>query len=248
MQYTPEALDAALEQLKGSQEEVYKGQLALTRMIGEAGAPGNDAKRSEVARKLAEALINGGKYPISARREIARRLGEIGGDTEVVALQSALVDLELREAARCALDRIPTPAATAALVKAAKELVGDRFLVGIVNALGQRTGEGVMEVLTEVSKGANSEVRVAAGEAIANQPDASGDAVILAIINDKSVPLTAQESGRLAKARMRLAANLSDKGKKAEARKVYEAILASNPSAMHEKVAKSAIVGINFSC
>jgi uncharacterized protein (UPF0147 family) len=244
MQNATEGLEAALEKLTSSQEDFYKGQLALTRVIGEASAPGNDAKRAEVARKLAEALVNGGKYPIAARREIARRLGEIGGDSEIPALQSALVDLELRESARGALDRIPTPAATAALVQASKQLLGDRFVIGIVNALGQRSGEGVVAALSDLAKSPNAEIRVAVGEALSQQSDPSGDEIILAIINDKSVPLNPQEAGRLAKARVRLAANMGAKDKKADARRIFESIVSKDPNSTHGLVAKRMLAAL----
>lgn len=248
MQNATEGLEGALEKLTGSQEDFYKGQLALTRAIGEAGTPGNDAKRAEVARKLAEALVNGGKYPIAARREIARRLGEIGGDSEIPALQSALVDLELRESARGALDRIPTPAATAALVQASKQLLGDRFVIGIVNALGQRSGEGIVAALSDLAKSPNAEIRVAVGEAISQQSDPSGDEIILAIINDKSVPLTPQQSGCLAKARVRLAANLNGKGKQADATRILQSILAERPNSVAQPVAERVWQMVRFSC
>jgi len=62
------------------------------------------------------------------------------------------------------------------------------------------------------------------------------------------VPLDPQQSGRLAKARVRLAANLGEKDKKAEARKIFEAIVAKDPNSTHGQVAKRMLVAMMYSC
>jgi HEAT repeat protein len=235
-------LPTVLDQLNSSDEPTaYKGRLALTKIVADAGAPGQEAGRDEVARLLAEALGNGGKYSVSARQEIARRLGEIGGDREVPALESALVDLDVREAARFGLDRIPTKSATDALVKASKSLIGARFLAGIANALGQRTGDGVVDALTQLTADPSVEVRLAAAEGLAQQADESADAKIVSVMEQTDLALTAQEVGRLWKARVRLAGQLSAANKKAEAKRILEAIVAAKPPAPQLKAAQMSL-------
>lgn len=210
----------------GNEQDRYKGKRRLQDALAAVGSPGQDEARQKAARTLAEALINGGKYAIEARSEIARQLAEVGGDSEVVALESAMTDLQLREPARFALDRIPTPAATAALVRAAKNAVGSRFLVGVMHALGQRTGDGVYEALVEGTKDANGDVRVAAAEALAQHADPAGDQHINDVAADG---LTAIQQKQLAKARVRLAGTLMHASKLAEAKTVFASILSSNP-------------------
>jgi HEAT repeat protein len=240
-----ETLESALENLAtGQEQEMYKGKLALQRLVASVTGPGKEAERSKLAAQLSEAVIRGGKFGLAARAELTRRLGEIGGDPEANTLRSLIVDLELRESARLALDRIPTPGATAALVDASRDAIGARFRAGIFNALGQRTGPGVLEALVEGTKDVNEEVRLAAVEALADHADPAGDAPIVAVIEGKENPVSPRGQARAVKARLRLARNLAQANQKAEAKKVYQSVLDGKPAGPQGKAAQAGLDAI----
>ncbi len=240
-----DALQDALDKLAtGQEQEMYKGKLALQGIIGSATVPGQEQERAKVAAKLSEAVINGGRYGVAARSEIARRLSELGGDAEATTLRSLLVDLDMREAARFALDRITTAGATAALVDASKDALGDRFRTGIMNALGQREGAGVIDALVAGTKDPEPEVRLAAIEALAEHADAASDPAIVAAMGDQGVPLGERGISRACKARIRLARNLVAANQKGEAKKIYQSVLADKPAAPQAKAAQAGLDAI----
>ncbi|MBY0587008.1 HEAT repeat domain-containing protein [bacterium] len=154
-------------------------------------------------------------------------------------MRSLIADLELREPARFALDRIPTPAATEALVEAAQNAIGSRFRAGVMNALGQRQGKGVLEALVEGTKDPNMIVRLAAAEALAEQADPACDPVIVAILEDKTMPVDERGRARIMKGRIRLVGNLIRENKKVEAKKICQSILAAGPAPAQAKAAQA---------
>lgn len=239
----PAAIQAALDQMNsGNEQDVYKGRLALRNACADVGAPGNDKQRADLARQLAEAIVNGGKYSPRARCMMADELASIAGDSEVPALQSAMIDLQVRGSARWALDRMPSAAATKALAQAADQSIGERFRIGIVHSLGQRSGDGVVESLKRWAiEDPCKQVRLAAAEALANQPDPSGYAVIGTLMENVEEPLTDQEKGRLWKASIRLAASLAASGNVQPARRIYNAIASSSAPEPQKKAARLAL-------
>jgi HEAT repeat protein len=240
-----DGLQQALDQLaSGQEQEIYKAKLTLQGIIGEATKSGNEAERAKVAKALSDAVINGGKYGVAARSEIARRLGEVGMDSEATTLRSLLPDLELRESARFALDRIPTAGSTAALVDAANDAIGSRFRVGLMNSLGQRRGKGVLEALVSGTKDPNLAVRLAAIEALAEQGEEAADAAITAAMGNAEAPLDDRGASRATKARIRLAADLAAANKKAEAKRIYQSVLSSKPAVPQAKAAQAGLDAI----
>lgn len=210
----------------GNEQDAYKARMALEKMMAAAGAPGQDSARADLARRMIEASLNGEKLSPAARGELVRLLAEIAGDPEVPTLESYLAQLELRESARYALDRIPTPAATAALTNAMKRSIGTRFRVGVAHALGQRKGDGIVPALVEATNDPNAEVRVAVAEALANHADPDVEAAIRAVLKSGLSP---QDMLRVQKCLVRLGATLADAGKKADAKRVYQAVAADGP-------------------
>lgn len=242
----PAAVQAALDQVNSNNEQdVYKGRLALRNACAGVGGPGNEKQRADLARQLAEALINGGKYSARARCLIADELATVAGDSEIAAFESAMVDLAVRGSARWALDRTPTAAATKALVQAVDQSIGDRFRIGLVQSLGQRSGEGVVETLKRWAvEDPSQTVRLAAAEAIANHPDPSGYGVIDKVKNSSQAPWTQQELGRLWKASVRLAACLAANNQPNPARRIYHAIASSDAPEPQKKAAKIALAAL----
>ena len=98
--------------------------------------------------------------------------------------------------------------------------------------------------MSELAADPDHEVRIAAVEALANHGDPASDSVIVAAAKVGDAPLCSQDLGRIAKARVRYAAGLARGEKVAEARKVYEAILSSDPPAAQAAAAKRALESI----
>ncbi|MBI3851073.1 MAG: HEAT repeat domain-containing protein [Verrucomicrobia bacterium] len=87
-------------------------QRALWKIVRHAGRPGADKERSEVATELVPLLAHGSSY---VRREFVWMLSEIGGDDTVPPLAALLLDQDLREDVRGALQRMPGAKSLAAL-------------------------------------------------------------------------------------------------------------------------------------
>lgn len=240
---------AVVEKL-GSTEQVqaYQARRSLEELIGLAGGPG----QRKIARTLAQELnanrerkdgektIQEIKYSPKVRSEIARYLALVGGDEEVPALEKAMEDLEVREAARWALDRMNGAAATAALAKAAVDGIGPDFRIGAINALGRRSGPEVLAALKQCAADPYLEIRLAAAEALANQSDASSDSLLVDAAKGSGV-LQERARTRLTKARLRLADAVAVGGDKAAAKQLYEAILAANPDEPQKEAASRAL-------
>jgi hypothetical protein len=98
-----------------------------------------------------------------------------------------------------------------------------------------------VDALTQLTADPSVEVRLAAAEGLAQQADESADAKIVSVMEQTDLALTAQEVGRLWKARVRLAGQLSAANKKAEAKRILEAIVAAKPPAPQLKAAQMSL-------
>ena len=88
---------------------------AIERIVRHAGRPGAAPERRAVAAELVKLLAHANS---NVRKHALWMLSEIGEDAAVPPMARLLEDPEMREDARCALERIPGRAATAALRKA----------------------------------------------------------------------------------------------------------------------------------
>jgi len=159
------------------------------------------------------------KYDSRTRNVILQCLALVGGEAEVADIAKTLGDLDLREAARCALDGNPSPAATTALV-AALDGCGPEFRIGAIGSLGRKGGPVAQEALRHMTEDPDPEIRLAAIEALSRFPDPANDTLMAQAGRVGSE----RARDRVAKARLRLAENLRDCGDKAAARRVYESI------------------------
>jgi hypothetical protein len=244
-----------IAQFSGEQEAAYKAFRQAQLMVNAANAPGKDADRARVAAELAEELWamteakkdekgkeQPGKpvHPDVTRVKILRLLQGVAGDKEVPALIKALGDWELREEARCVLDRNPSHESNKALIAALETAVGPRFRVGVVGSLAGRSETIVMAALQKATSDSDWEVAVAAIESLANFAEPANDGFIAKAI-DCPCPVT---RGAARKARVRLAENLAKSGAKFAAKKVYQAILAGNAEPPQKKAAEMALKGL----
>ena len=122
----------------GDFEVARKAKRALYLVVRHVGHPMAAGERRAVEREL---VVVVGSAPAPVRREVAWMLSEIGTDRCVGALAALLADEELREDARCALTRLPTPMAALALRTAFAGASGD-FKYALAESLRQR-GEKV---------------------------------------------------------------------------------------------------------
>ena len=91
---------------KTSELEVGRAaKRALWKIVRTAGSPGADAEKKAVVAELLALLAQGQPAPLA--REVLWMLSEIGGDESVPPVAKLLANLELREDARCCLQRIP---------------------------------------------------------------------------------------------------------------------------------------------
>jgi len=237
------------EQL-GSDDRIKAYQ--ARRALAEKAAVG-EADRMALAAELADCLTAKAevkdkkkkeppppRYAVAVRNEICRNLADVAGDAQVPALVDALADFDTREMARFALDRIPTPAATAALADALSKSIGVEFRVGLVNALARRNDPAAREALHKAAADPSSEVRLAAAEALALQPDSTGDAVIVVV--GKELRATNSRAAKRADiARLRLAGTLSRAGQNDAARGIYQALASEGADEAQKKAAKAAL-------
>jgi len=227
--------------------EAYRG---LENVATRAGKRGNNERAQIAAAMTAELNArkapgkdkNGKKKPgglvhsAAVRNKLVRLLSYIAGDAEVPVLAELTRDLDLREMARFTLERIPSEAATKALIKALDE-VGPDFRVGVIGALAKRRSDGAPAALRKAAEDGEKPVRIAAVEALANFPDPSHDALIA-----KATRADCRQCrARAHKARVRLAETLAKAGSKRAAKRIYNAIRQSDAGGPQKKAAELAL-------
>jgi len=121
--------------LTDSDSEVARSaKRALYRIIHYTGRPGAEREARAVEGELIPLLKSDAA---SVRREVLWLLSEIGGQDAVAPMAALLPDAEVREDARCALMRLPSVGATAAL-RSAFASVPEDFKFALAESLRQR--------------------------------------------------------------------------------------------------------------
>lgn len=137
----------------------YDAQMQVLAMAAAASAPGNDARRAELATTFA-AKVSDIAVAQPARVWLVRQLEHMGRGEAVPALTALLngPDAELREGARRALVKNPDPAATASL-RAALEKGGDAaWKTGLAAALGDKQDAAAVPLIAPMLKDAETSV------------------------------------------------------------------------------------------
>ena len=230
-------------------KKASKANARLSGIVARAGKPGNEGSRALVARALASELVatagkddkgnesKAPKHSAAVRGKLCRHLAAVASAKEVPALEQALGDLDTREMARWALDRVDCVEATEALVDVALNDVGPEFRVGVINALGKKTGPAVLEALRTCATEKSEPIRAAAAEALSNHAVADNDAVICRVAGSQQDRVVAQ----MAKARIRLAENLVRAGETKAGKRIYQGILANDPAESQRRAVQSAL-------
>lgn len=110
-------------------------------LVRHVGGPGTDDEKKPVVAALCELL--GDDQPNAVRREVLWMLSEIGGNEAVEAIREIpgiLENQEIREDARCAVERIPGDAAVQAL-RDALEAAPEDFKYALAESLRNRGAE-----------------------------------------------------------------------------------------------------------
>jgi len=118
----------------GNFEIARSAKRALWRIVRHAGRPKATKERKTLQVELISLLQ---AAPVAVRCESAWMLSEIGDSRAVAALASLLTEASVREAARCALERIPSSKAVRALEKAL-ETAAEDFRPALANSLRVR--------------------------------------------------------------------------------------------------------------
>jgi HEAT repeat protein len=120
-------------------EDRYSAQIDLQNLALNAARPGAEAERAELEKVLAAKAIDPA-VPQPARVWIVRQLEYIGAAESVAALTTLLngQDAELKECARRALEKNPTPGATESLRAALKQGGETAWKIGLIQSLGER--------------------------------------------------------------------------------------------------------------
>ncbi len=111
---------------------------ALQQIVRYVGRPGADKERKAVVKVLLPLL--GGQHAQAVRVTALLCLSEIGGDEAVKPIAALLVETQVREAARMALERLPGPPSLAALTSALGSAPED-FKPALAQSIRSRGGE-----------------------------------------------------------------------------------------------------------
>jgi hypothetical protein len=127
----------ALADLLASTEVEYAraARRALYKIVRHAGRPGAETEARAVEAELIK-VVNQSR-PVQPRRDLLWMVSEIGGDGAVDTVASFLGNTELREDARCVLQRIPGKKSMAVL-QAAHASAPDDFKKNLAESLVKR--------------------------------------------------------------------------------------------------------------
>jgi HEAT repeat protein len=131
-------------------EDRYSAQMELQSLSLNAGRPGAEAERVELASILAGKATDAA-VPQPARVWVVRQLEYIGAAESVAALATLLdgQDAELKECARRALEKNPAPGATESLRTALKQGGDAAWRIGLIQSLGERRDAAAVELIIE---------------------------------------------------------------------------------------------------
>jgi len=212
---------------------------------------GDAAARMELETRLAAVLKS--DVPLAAKDYVCRQLRTIGTAGSVPALASLLPDPNLSHMARYALERIPDPAAGAALREQLPKVSGI-LKIGIISSLGTRgevtgaapsTGSfgfhlgarhgGTVHLLRTLITDSDPAVANAAIRALGM---IGTPAATQALAAAKATPGT---RAAIADATLACAGKLLADGKKHEAKAAYKRLLKNNPSKLIQSAAERGV-------
>jgi len=171
---------------------------------------------------------------LAVRTLAFRLLSQIAGEDSVAAIAKHLAAADVREEAIYALERIPGPAASRALI-AAYKAAPDEFKPRILFALGHRRAEEAATLCGEAMASSNKDISIAASRAYGRIGKK-----LAAAPKYPEAGLTFQQATDVTDAQLRFADAQSKQGNKADAMRVYATFL-NRPE---EHLQCAAIIGL----
>ena len=178
----------------------------------------SNSERRKFLRKALAALLSS-DATIDCKRFVCEQLSIIGTGEEVPALAKLLTDEEMSHVARIALERIPDPAADAALRDALDKAKG-KILIGVINSLGVRRDRGAVGALVKLMADGDERVAEAAAAALGKIGGLEA-ADALAKAKGKASP---KVRATVVDSLLRCAERFLDEGKKDIAAKIYSGL------------------------
>lgn len=174
--------------------------------------------------------------PLAAKRGVCKRLGLIAGERSVPVLAAMLLQPETSDMARYSLERIPLPAADAALRNALGRTTG--FVrVGVIHSIGNRKDGRAVPAVGDLLRDADEAVAAAAAWALGRIGGAEAIRHLTAHRNSSR----ARFRREVLDACLICARRLASEGKKSEARAMFEALSADG---MPSPVRRAAALGL----
>jgi len=122
--------------VKGELETSRAAKRGLWKIVRTVGAPEVSVQDKNAVLEALEGLLKD-EQDVAVRREVLWMLSEIADGEMARQVGSFLTNVELREDARCSLERIPGPESLA-ILKGALDTVPDDFKMNIVQSLRAR--------------------------------------------------------------------------------------------------------------
>jgi len=233
------------EEFKAKLDEAV-GKLAAYDVGGDGAAPsainelvassyGKPEQRKELAARLAVILPTAAPY--GAKNVVCRQLALIGSADEVPALAGLLADEKLSHMARYALERIPGPAADAALRDVLGKLQG-KLLIGMINSLGNRKAQSAVGDLAKLLSHQDATVAAAAAAALGKIGPSAADVLGQALATVPGAVRPAVADGCMLSADA-----LAAEGKRDQAIALYDRVRSADvPAATRIAAARGAIL------
>jgi len=214
--------DAGVQRYR--REVALTAKAALEKIVHFAGRPGADAEKKQVATELARVLTP--DQSPKAKMQLLHFVAFIGGDDEIPAIAKLLDDGDrnVRETARLALQRMTGPAATQALVNAAKAQADDRK-PELIMAVGWKGDPAALPMLLDFAKDGKGPIRLAALKALAHLGSAEAIPAFSRALEERDMPGRNQVFNEV----LRLADNLAAEGKTDDAKGIYQLALKESP-------------------
>ncbi|MGC8744348.1 MAG: HEAT repeat domain-containing protein [Verrucomicrobiia bacterium] len=132
----PAAVQPLVNTMEDKNFEIARSaKRALWKMVRYSGKPGADSNREKICDQLFKALEL--KLSVQTKRELLWMLSEIGGDDAVSQISKYFNNNDLKEDARCCVERIPSEKAISALQTAFKK-ADEEFKYALAESLRAR--------------------------------------------------------------------------------------------------------------
>lgn len=176
---------------------------ALEQIVHHAAREGAESEAAAVSAVLAKLLRPEASNQV--KRDVLHLIAHSGKAESVPAVAALLGDgdAHVRETARLALERIPAPEATAALLVAARSAPVDQR-PDLVFSLGKKGDRSVAPAILEMARGGSGKLRLFALEALARLEAVEAIPLFESILDDTSQP----DLGKVAGEYLRLASAL----------------------------------------